>query len=94
MRRHLNHLAITVGVVLAAMLVSKLDLRTALLYALLLAWPLGVMGIKRRLIQQGDVSAATPIETHQQASGRHSNNRHSRTIHEETAPRFVQPNTP
>lgn len=94
MRHHLNHLAITVGLVLAAVLVSRIDLRTALPYALLLAWPLGMIGIKRRLTQQGDVSAATPVETHQQASGRRSNSRHSRTIHEETAPRFVQPNTP
>jgi hypothetical protein len=47
MRHHLNHLAITVGLVLAAVLVSKFDLRTALPHTLLLALPPGMIGIKR-----------------------------------------------
>lgn len=113
MRHHPNHLAIIVGLVLAVVLIFKVDLRAALPYALLLAWPLGMTGMKHRRTQQrhgehdhrsgahgrygmdhGPGSTYTPVEKHQQASGGVSIDQDAGIIHEETAPRFVQTNTP
>ena len=45
MKHHLKHMAIGGGLILAVLLVLKVDLGTALTYALLLACPLGMVGM-------------------------------------------------
>ena len=45
MRHHLKHMAIGGTAVLAVLLLLRVDLRTALVYALLLACPLGMVGM-------------------------------------------------
>ena len=45
MKHHLTHMAIGGAAVLAVLLVLRVDLRTALTYALLLACPLGIVGM-------------------------------------------------
>lgn len=45
MKHHVRHMAIAGGVVLAVFLALRVDARTAVQYALLLACPLGMVGM-------------------------------------------------
>ena len=48
MKHHLKHMAIGGGLILAVLLALRVDLRTALTYALLLAFPMGTVGLRPR----------------------------------------------
>ena len=53
MKHHLKHMAIGGAAVLAVLLLLKVDLRTAVTYAILLACPLGMVGMMAMMTKGG-----------------------------------------
>jgi hypothetical protein len=53
MKHHLKHMVVGGGLLLAVLLVLKVDLRSALTYAALLACPLGMVGMMVMMNRRG-----------------------------------------
>jgi hypothetical protein len=71
MKHHLRHMAIGGGLILAVLLALRVDLRTALTYALLLACPLGMVGMMVMMNKQGQGGHDHGADGHDQGAGGH-----------------------
>lgn len=73
MKHHLKHMAVAAGVILAVLLVLRVDLRTALPYAVALACPLGMAGMMFMMNRKGGHGHAH--DSHQEQERRDSHER-------------------
>jgi MFS superfamily sulfate permease-like transporter len=69
MKHHLKHMAIAGGAILVVLLLLRVDLRTAVQYAILLACPLGMVGMMFMMNKNGGHNHGQGADDGEQAHG-------------------------